>query len=287
MLKGFYFFLKQKLSLWTLLFLFTVALIAGCSESNHIGNSVALTNDSISVSDSIIDSDGVMVTVKNVVVFPNKLGDDAQKSQKLRELFNTRFFEKPINDKQALVQLISISIKNTLATYSSHNSSPETDLTERDETEIVNRYDIITYIRPFFHGSDFISYRKDVTTRKDNKETMCTSSFATFDLKTMKPLTITDIFADNTNQKINELLRQELCKKEKCNSSDQLVELGYFNIDNLSITNNFYLSDSGIVFHYNPLEVACYAIGEVDVLLSYDSIQNYVLETSPIVRLIP
>ena len=65
------------------------------------------------------------------------------------------------------------------------------------------------------------------------------------------------------------------------------MELGYFNIDNLSITNNFYLSDSGIVFHYNPLEVACYAIGEVDVLLSYDSIQNFILETSPIVRLIP
>ena len=72
-----------------------------------------------------------------------------------------------------------------------------------------------------------------------------------------------------------ELLKQQLLKQEDIKSPSQLFELGYFNIENLSVTNNFYLTPKSIIFVYEPYEIACFALGETKIELNFSDIEAY------------
>ena len=45
---------------------------------------------------------------------------------------------------------------------------------------------------------------------------------------------------------------------------EELAQRGFFP-ETIAPTENFEVTPEGIVFHYNPYDIACYAIGEVDV----------------------
>ena len=82
-----------------------------------------------------------------------------------------------------------------------------------------------------------------------------------------------------------QLLKAQLLADNKCKDADQLAEMGFFNIDNLCINENFSISEDAITFFYNPLEIACYAVGEVSVAIPFEKIQEYIKKDSPICRL--
>lgn len=48
-------------------------------------------------------------------------------------------------------------------------------------------------------------------------------------------------------------------KQLNVSSPDSLLELGYFDTEDIMATENFYLTDTGICWVYNPYEIACYA----------------------------
>ena len=92
----------------------------------------------------------------------------------------------------------------------------------------------------------------------------------------MERINLTDIFNDKDISIVSDLLKKRLIQQEKVSDQSQLIELGYFNIDNLSASNNFYFTDKGIVFCYEPFEIACYAIGEVEIELDYNVLKPYI-----------
>lgn len=51
-------------------------------------------------------------------------------------------------------------------------------------------------------------------------------------------------------------------KQLNVSSPDSLLELGYFDTEDIMATENFYLTDTGICWVYNPYEIACYATGK-------------------------
>lgn len=87
-----------------------------------------------------------------------------------------------------------------------------------------------------------------------------TNRVASLDLDKKKVIALDYLF-DTEKQ---EVLREEILST--LNSEYQLLT------DEIDVTNNFYLDSKGITFVYDPLDIAAYSDGEIDVTISWDKI---------------
>ena len=57
-------------------------------------------------------------------------------------------------------------------------------------------------------------------------------------------------------------------------------------LNQIGATDNFYLTDNGICWVYNPYEIACYATGQTFIEAPFTELEMYFLPDTPIRRLI-
>lgn len=85
-------------------------------------------------------------------------------------------------------------------------------------------------------------------------------------------LSLGDLFTEEQYLAFAEAIRAKLCEATGAADDGGLSAAGYFP-DQIVPTENFeVLPDGGIVFHYNPYDIACYACGPVDVTFTADEI---------------
>lgn len=88
--------------------------------------------------------------------------------------------------------------------------------------------------------------------------------------------TLTDVFLDTAQ--LTKLVEAKFRTQLKIAENVSLTDAGYFFTDDRFILpKNFILNEKGIQFHYNTYEVACYAQGPIDVLISYDEVGDLFL----------
>ena len=63
---------------------------------------------------------------------------------------------------------------------------------------------------------------------------------------------------------LEERIKAKLREQYGAADDEELAQRGFFP-ETIAPTENFEVTPEGIVFHYNPYDIACYAIGEVDV----------------------
>ncbi|HRO41947.1 MAG TPA: RsiV family protein [Flavipsychrobacter sp.] len=96
------------------------------------------------------------------------------------------------------------------------------------------------------------------------------SSFHCFDIGNKKQLALADIVtADSAT--MQPIVEQYFRKQYRMNASLKQILFE----DHLALTNNFYLTDKGIGFLYNPYEVAAYAVGQINVFVPYGELKKY------------
>ena len=78
-----------------------------------------------------------------------------------------------------------------------------------------------------------------------------------------------DLFAPGYEEPLTELLLQNIVEQ---NEDFQLIEdlkhYGY-NVDEIHPNDNFFLTDSSLVYVFNQYEIAPYALGETEIAVSY------------------
>ena len=65
---------------------------------------------------------------------------------------------------------------------------------------------------------------------------------------------------------------------------EQLNELGYYNLPNISVTDNFYFTPEGLVWSYEPGTLAVATVGEPTIALPYGDLAPYLLDNSILKR---
>ena len=88
----------------------------------------------------------------------------------------------------------------------------------------------------------------------------------------------------NAYKEIEPEFEKELAKSGEAYSFEW--DLGYFDTEDIMATENFYLTDTGICWVYNPYEIACYATGQTSIEIPFKEIDSYILPDSPVRRLI-
>lgn len=263
--------------------LFGTLLLILNSCGNKTDNTTAHQCDSlkyniIAISDSIKDATGSTIIVNANVALPiNESGDKDISSVYNKYLLNLK------NDSITGENAVITYVKKILDFYKTpaENIPPELE----DETEKVSKYEINHNITPIFNSCNIFCVMKNTNMKKDGNSTIETNNYFSFNTSNCSRINIMDIIKDEYSTDINNLLKERLMQQEGVTNQSQLIDLGYFNIDNLSINNNFFFVDDKIVFAYEPYEIACLQVGEVCIALELDEITPYIKENSILSKL--
>lgn len=263
--------------------LFGTLLLILNSCGNKTDNTTAHQCDSlkyniIAISDSIKDATGSTIIVNANVALPlNESGDKDISSVYNKYLLNLK------NDSITGENAVITYVKKILDFYKTPAENIPSEL--EDETEKVSKYEINHNITPIFNSCNIFCVMKNTNMKKDGDSTIETNNYFSFNTSNCSRINIMDIIKDEYSTDINNLLKERLMQQEGVTNQSQLIDLGYFNIDNLSINNNFFFKDNKIVFAYEPYEIACLQVGEVCIALEIDELTPYIKENSILSKL--
>lgn len=96
-----------------------------------------------------------------------------------------------------------------------------------------------------------------------------------YDLDSKIIITSSVLFNDPKDKRLRDLLLAKLIETLGVNSAEELEYAGVFSYQVLEVTNNFYFTPEGIVFYYNPYELAAYAVGPIELYVDYAELAPY------------
>ena len=95
-----------------------------------------------------------------------------------------------------------------------------------------------------------------------------------YDLQTGDAVSEQDLFIDDYYEQLKTLLLEALiAQTDEAETRKDLRRLGY-SVADVVPNENFYVPDEGITYVYNPYEIAPYAMGCIQISLSWDSIRH-------------
>lgn len=279
--------MSKYLPLLSILFiaLFITAIGTGCSTYGS-GKSTADV-DTIKVASAHM-SDTTTFTRRNGDVcaiyadatfsYPTSYLDKASLNE-LQRFYIVHILDCP--DSLSLNEAMRRSISNTMHQYDltqAENSDVGSDT--YDESEPVMAYHTSTTVQLHYNRNQLVTFCRVDVVKKDSVVTSVTHEYYTVDLKTMKRVTVSDIVRDEAHSQVTSMLRSRLLEQNKAENNDRLNELGYYNIDNLVVTQNFYFDSNGVTWSYLPNKLAVSAIGEPKITLTLDELEPLMGEGS-------
>ncbi len=277
----------KSISLFGLITLITCAL-----SSCNLGSAINASGDADTVQISMIEigdtasfplitGEKCEVLAKCSVDFPESY-INAENTLTLQKLFNNIVLEveDTLNANDALNKMAA----NILDQY---GVDEQENIEHIDEDyEIVFQYANYTNIRTIYNKSEIISFCKTEETIKNNNSTMKSSHYLNFDLQNMSYIDLNQLFPESTHDVLTELLKKKLIKQLDVETEDDVINLGYFNLDNLRVNNNFYINENGITWNFIPYEISLLSVGETSITLDFDDLQMYMLNTPLTERLL-
>ena len=92
---------------------------------------------------------------------------------------------------------------------------------------------------------------------------------ANYDLRHNAPVTVHQLFADGSEDKIDELLLSALMKSFGVDSPDALADKGVYFYEEARMGEYFYLTSEGVTFYFNPYDIAAHFVGPIELTLPY------------------
>ncbi len=119
-----------------------------------------------------------------------------------------------------------------------------------------------------------------------------TRNFINFDLKTGKVINENDLFVNNYKNELAELIKRRIIEESKetkeTKNSEPILSLEDtdFWTDSIKPNSNFYITDEGINYVFNPYEIAPYYLGQTEVTIPFKRLTNLLKPNSPIAYLV-
>ena len=102
------------------------------------------------------------------------------------------------------------------------------------------------------------------------------------DLKTGEMITEQDIFMSDYKSELNSMIIKNIIEQNKVQKAEDLIEFGYWGIEDLTSNSNFSVDDRGLTYVFNPGEYSAPSLGAINIFLTYEEIINILKSESPI-----
>ena len=144
---------------------------------------------------------------------------------------------------------------------------------ELGETASADNFITIRARKNSFLGNDVLVYEISRSEYLGGAHGISTKFFLTVDLTERKQLTLKDVFKPDYAFALTELLVEKAMEKEAVQTREELF-VAYRPVP----TENFALASDGIIFHYNPYDIAAYSQGPISLKISYEKLRPLLRE---------
>jgi hypothetical protein len=269
----------RKLFIYGFLSLIIICLYA-CSNENIVksGNdqvdvdtvSMAKINSCDSVIFTIIDG-GTCVIKANIKLSYPVSYQCKEKTDALQALYANDILDIS-SDTASLASAFLYYMEKMINRYRDTYENVEKKDVE-EEFDVIKRCDIEVETYSMFNNDKLLSLCKKESVLLNEEEKFSIHYFYTYDLDRMKRLTHVELCGEENEGELNEMLRIKLRNDMSANSDDDLVDMGYYNIDNLMVNDNFYITKDSVIWGYLQRELSVF--DEVRISLPRETIQRF------------
>lgn len=98
--------------------------------------------------------------------------------------------------------------------------------------------------------------------------------YRNIDLTNIKRITEEDLFVLNYKKSLSDIIVRKIMKNYNITSTDSLLANGFLiKKEGIVPNNNFWINKEGLHYTYNQYEIACYAMGPVEVFIPYSELK--------------
>lgn len=201
----------------------------------------------------------------------------------LKRLFAAYVLES--GDSLSLQDAMRQVVANSMHQYDFMQEPVNKD--EADEsTELATlKYATSTRITPIYNKNGVVTFERVDVVKKNDKVSSVTHRYYSFDVETQTFIDVNRLFRDDAMADVCQMLKQQLLNQNNVTGNEQLNDLGYFNVENITVTSNFFFDDKGVTWSYMPNELAVEAVGEPRITIPYSDLESFLCENSIIDRL--
>ena len=245
---------------------------------------VIVKTEQLSDNSSFAMSNGERCTIvaDATIDYPVSAGEGVPMDS-LQRLFAAYVLESgdSLSLQDAMLQVVS----KTIHQYDFMQEPVAKDEADESSDLATLKYATSTRVTPIYNRNGVVTFERVDVVKKNDKVTSVTHRYYNFDVETQTFIDVNRLFRDDAVADVCQLLRQQLLNQNNVSGNEQLNDLGYFNVENIMVTRNFYFDDKGVTWSYLPNELAVEAVGEPKITIPYADLKSALCDGSIIDRL--
>lgn len=266
------------------LFVFSFIAFTSCKTERKPNTPNEIAYDSISVAKIYhLDNDSTKpsCSLKIKYLYPIKFTDEKVLSVMQKEL-NFAMMEDEKYETLSPADAVNKYVEDYIEKYRADAKEQFPDWQQSGDTEDYFSYYKTLNTKVLFDMDNLLSYQISSMDYKGGANSSTAYRNIVIDLKTGDMLSEQDIFVPEYRKILNELLIRKIVLQNKVQKPEDLLEFGYWGIEDLTSNENFYVDNSGVTYIFNPGEYSAPSLGEIKVFLPYDEIRNLLRDNSPV-----
>lgn len=275
-------------SIFILLTFMMLSVSCGRKGSNYVddGKPAVTTVQTHQQSNSSFKmSNGELCTIvaEATIDYPKTIGEN-QPADSLQRLFAAYVLES--GDTLSLNEAMNQVVVNSMHQYD-FVEVPDVDeeVTADSDGMTTLKYVTSTRITPIYNKHGVVTFERVDVVKKNDKVSSVTHRYYSFDVDSQTFIDVNRLFRDDAISDVCQLLKQQLLTQNNVTGNEQLNDLGYFNVENITVSRNFYFDDKGVTWSFLPNELAVEAVGEPKITIPYKDLEPSLCENSIIERL--
>lgn len=173
------------------------------------------------------------------------------------------------------------------------NSYKELEDDFKDEVERSNGNPVASWFSYYemseneieYNKNDILSYSVSFSNYTGGAHGSHSTGYHVIDLKTGKILTEKDIFIDDYQEQLAEILVDKIAEINEVQHPKELEQLGFFSVEEIFPNDNFLIDETGITYAFNEYEIAAYVVGLIDIHIPYSELVHLLRKDSPIAHI--
>lgn len=275
-------------SIFILLAFMALSVSCGRKGSNYVDDgkpavTTAQTHQQSNSSFKMSNGELCTIVAEATIDYPKTIGEN-QSADSLQRLFAAYVLES--GDTLSLNEAMNQVVVNSMHQYD-FVEVPDVDeeVTADSDGMTTLKYVTSTRITPIYNKHGVVTFERVDVVKKNDKVSSVTHRYYSFDVDSQTFIDVNRLFRDDAISDVCQLLKQQLLTQNNVTGNEQLNDLGYFNVENISVSRNFYFDDKGVTWSFLPNELAVEAVGEPKITIPYKDLEPSLCENSIIERL--
>ncbi len=251
-----------------ILFFGIVLIFSACRNENANKNNV-LSN---SISDTLsYKYDSVTVYSKNIIKSESK-HTDTTKAIISYPVFNNddlnKFIERQVTD------YIAKDEQTASYAYLANSFVKGYDEFYAQNKDTFQNWFLMINITVLNQKKDYIALKYLHADYSGGAHPNTNFTFINYNPKNNQPITLDSLFDQNQKQALTKLGESIFRENEKISPTASLENEYFFENGKFNLPNNFYLSNKGLVFLYNPYEIKPYVAGTTELVIPFTNLKK-------------